>query len=71
MSQTKQQPAHLWIDQYGGRIWARTVKELKAQAGPGKVFKIYADKKDGRTVHTGYGIGARWFNRFAPVEIAA
>lgn len=66
-----QKPMLLWLDQYGQPIWARTVEELKEQAGPGKVFKIYADKKDGRTVHTGYGVGSRWFNCFQPVERSA
>lgn len=66
---SKNRPYHLWIDQYGQPVWARTVKELREKCGGGRVFKIYADKKDGRTVLTGYGIGRRWFNRFAPVEI--
>jgi hypothetical protein len=61
-------PYHLWVDQYGQMLFARTVKELHGQVGRGKVFRIYADKRDGRTVHVGYGIGHRWFNRYAPVE---
>jgi hypothetical protein len=62
-------PNHLFIDQYGEPIWARTVKELRAEAGGGRVGKMYTDKKDGRTVHSGYVVGRRWFSRFAPVEI--
>ena len=65
----------LYIDQYGNRIWARTLAELKEQAGAGRVFKIYADKvageHAGRSVHCGYGIGQRWFNAYHPVEIPA
>ena len=64
-------PMHLWIDQYGQREWARTVKELREKCGGGRVAKMYCDMKDGRTVQTGYVIGRRWFNRFAPVEKAA
>lgn len=59
----------LFIDQYGQRIFARTVRELRSKVGGGRVFKIYRDKQDGRTVHCGYGIGTRWFNMFAPVEV--
>ena len=59
----------LYIDQYGDRIGAKTVSELKEKAGPGRVFKIYHDKKDGRVVHSGYGVGHRWFTMYEPVEI--
>ena len=66
-------PNHLWMDQYGQHVWARTVKELQTKCGGGRIFKIYADMRsgphEGKTVHTGYGVGNRWFTRFAPVEI--
>ena len=61
----------LYCDQHGKIVFARTMKELHAKAGPGRVFKIYRDKKDGSTVHVGYGVGRRWFDAFAPIEIAA
>ena len=61
----------LYIDQYGKPEWARTVPELRKACGGGKVFKIYVDKKDGRTVHCGYGVGSRWFNAYAPIELPA
>lgn len=62
----------LYVDQYGNKIWAKTVKDLKAQAGPGKVFKIYCDMKpDGKSYHVGYGVGRRWFNAFQPLKVAA
>lgn len=64
----KTKPAHLFIDQYNEHVWARTIRELKQQVGPGRVFKIYVDKKDGRTVQVGTGIGRRWFNRYIPWE---
>lgn len=66
---------HLWIDQYGQHIWARTVKELREKCGGGKVSKMYSDKiageHAGRSVHSGYVVGQRWFTRYAPVEIDA
>jgi hypothetical protein len=64
-------PNHLFIDQHGHPIWARTVKELRAKVGGGRVNKMYANKKDGRTVQCGYVVGRRWFHRFAPVELPA
>ena len=66
-------PVHLWLDQYGQHIYARTVKELRDKAGGGAVSKIYIDKiagpHAGKVVHAGYVIGERWFTRFAPVEV--
>ena len=64
----KGKPMHLWIDQWGQKECARTAKELREKVGGGRISKMYCDKKDGRTVHTGYVIGRRWFARFAPVE---
>lgn len=65
----------LYIDQYGQKLWAKTVKELREKAGGGRVFKIYVDKiageHAGKSVHCGYGVGSRWFSAFAPVEIPA
>jgi hypothetical protein len=64
-------PNHLFLDQFGEPIWARTVKELRAKAGGGRVSKMYVDKRDGRTVRCGYVVGRRSFSRFAPVEVPA
>lgn len=60
----------LYIDQNGSRWWAKTVKELRDQIGMGgsRVQKMYVDKKDGRTVHTGYVIGQHWLTAYQPVE---
>ena len=65
--------ATLYIDQYGSREFARTVKELRAKIGGGgcRVSKMYRDKKDGRTVHCGYVIGQHWFTAYTPKEIPA
>jgi len=61
----------LFIDQYGSKIWARTVRDLREKAGGGRVFKIYVDKTVGGTFHCGYGVGKRWFTAYHPVELAA
>jgi len=63
----------LWIDQYGNRFYAATLKELRVQIGMGgsRVSKMYCDKKDGSTVCTGYVIGQHWLSHFTPVEKAA
>ena len=60
-------PMRLFIDQYGSKIYARTVKELCATAGRTKARKVYVDRKDG-VYHVGYAVGDRWFhawNEFA------
>ena len=62
-------PNHLFLDQFGEPIWARTVKELREKVGGGRVSTMYRDKKDGSVVRCGYVIGRRWFSRFAPVEV--
>lgn len=62
----------LWIDQWGGMVRARTVKELKAKAGPGRVFKIYVDGANddaGKIFHVGYGVGRRWFTGYYAMRI--
>jgi hypothetical protein len=63
-------PPLLYIDQFGNKFWAQTVKELRQQIGNGKsrVSKIYCDKADGRTVHIGYVIGQHWLSAYALVE---
>jgi hypothetical protein len=63
----------VYIDQYGQKVWAQTVKELRERAGGGRVFKIYVDKvageHAGKTVHCGYGVGHRCFYAYALVEV--
>lgn len=61
----------LCLDQYGRPIWARTLAELREKSGGGRVAKQYSDKLDGRTVHSGYVIGGRWFSVYQPVEVDA
>ena len=62
-------PNHLWIDQYGQPIWARTVKELREKCGGGRISKMYRDDPLTKRVdHVGYVVGSRWFWRYAPVK---
>ena len=59
----------LFIDQYGQRYWARSVKELKSKVGVQHCSKMYLDKKDGSVVHCGYVLGEHWLTAFKPVEV--
>ena len=61
----------LYVDQFGNHFYARTVRELRAQIGGGgnRVFKMYADGKNGLPLHVGYVIGRYWLSMFEPVEI--
>ncbi len=63
----------LYIDQYGNKFYASTVKELRSQIGNGgsRVSKMYVDKKDGRTICRGYVIGQHWLTAYQPKEIPA
>lgn len=61
----------LYLDQYGNRWFARTVRDLVRQIGGGRVSIMYADKPDGRTVRTGYVIGQYWCSAFQPLELEA
>ena len=61
--------ATLYVDQYGSKIYARSVKELKEKAGPGKVSKIYREINGDVTHHCGYSVGDRWFDAYAPVMV--
>lgn len=61
----------LYLDQYGNRWLARTVRDLRDQIGGGRVSRMFRDKADGSSVHVGYVVGAHWCDAFQPVEIAA
>ena len=63
-------PILLYLDQYGNKFWAKTVKELRAQINNGhsRVSIMYCDKKDGRSVRTGYVIGQHWLTAYVRVE---
>ena len=56
----------LYVDQYGNRFQASTVRELREKVGGGRVSKMYIDNKDGHTFHIGYVIGQHWLTAFEP-----
>ena len=60
----------LYIDQWGNRFWAKSVKELRKQIQGGgcRVSKMYCDFKDGTTAHTGYVIGHHWLSCYIPMR---
>lgn len=62
----------LYIDQYGNRFWACTLKELRSQIGGGgsRVSTMYRDKKNGPPVRIGYVIGQHWLTAYVPLERA-
>ena len=66
----RQLPTRLWIDQYGNKYWARTVKELRSKIGMGgsRVRKMYCDMKVGPPKHTGYVIGNHWLTGYTPMR---
>ena len=59
--------ADLYIDQWGNKFYASTRKQLKEQI-PGRVSKMYVDKKDGYAKHIGYVVGKHWLTAFKRVE---
>lgn len=59
----------LCVDQWGGIIYARTVKELREKVGGGRTGKVYCDRKDGCTYQVGYYVGRHWFSVYAVLEI--
>jgi hypothetical protein len=56
----------LFIDQYGTRFYAFTVKELRGMIGMGggRVSRMYNDDKNGNTYKTGYVIGGHWLTEY-------
>ncbi len=58
----------LYVDQYGQRFYASTVKELRSQIGGGgsRVGIMYVDRKDGSTARIGYVIGSHWLREYCP-----
>ena len=60
----------LYVDQWGNRFYAQTVKELRSQIANGKsrVRIMYVDKKDGSVMRIGYVVGQHWLREFIPNE---
>lgn len=62
----------MYIDQYGYKYFASTIKELKKEVSPygnPSVSKMYIDGKDGNTYHTGYVVGTHWCTAYKPIRI--
>ena len=55
----------LYIDQYGGKIFAKNLRELQEKAGGGRIFKVYTTTASVE-YHIGYGVGNRWFTAYTP-----
>lgn len=62
----KKPRSRLFIDQYGGRHYARSVKDLYEQLGRSRAQRMYRDTKQG-TMHVGYVVGPYWCAEYAPV----
>jgi hypothetical protein len=59
----------LFIDQYGNKYYAKTIKELKTKHYlTGRVSKMYRDDSEGNTYHVGYVIGSLWLTMYEPVR---
>jgi hypothetical protein len=63
---TNKRAPSLYVDQFGNRFMAHTVKELRKLIGNGgsRVSCMYQDAKDGTTYKVGYVIGQHWLTRF-------
>lgn len=61
----------LYIDQFGNRWGAATLRELREKLGGGRIAKMYRDKTNGTAVHCGYIVGRHWCTAYQPVELAA
>lgn len=59
----------LYLDQFGNKYFANSIKALREKVGGGHVSKMYCDKKDGTSVHTGYVVGKYWCSFFLPLEL--
>ena len=75
----KERRTRLFIDQFGKPWFAKTVAELRAAVGGGRVYKMYMDRTGGsvngegklsqdRAVHVGYVVGSYWCTEYAIVE---
>ncbi len=60
----------LYLDQYGNRFFANTVKELRQQIR-GRCSRMYIDRADGSALHIGYVIGDHWLTMYRRVEVPA
>lgn len=61
-------PKMLYIDQWGNRFWAATIKALCREVGRSKARRMYVEGKDGKTYHTGYVVGKHWLSAYTPMR---
>ena len=63
----------MYLDQYGCKYLARSLKELKKEVCPHidypKTSIMYKDKKVGTTVRCGYIVSDHWLTAYIPYEI--
>ena len=59
----------MFVDQWGNRWTACTLRELHKQIGGGFISKMYEDDSNGKTYHVGYIIRNHWCRAYAPVRI--
>ena len=59
----------LYLDQFGNRFFARSVKELRAQIANGKsrVSRMFMTTKQG-DFHVGYVIGQHCLTAYCPIQ---
>lgn len=68
MKTVRKEKPTLWVDQYGNKFYADTLKKLKAQI-PGRVSKMYWENRDQSiTYHVGYVIGDHWLNGYVQMR---
>lgn len=54
----------LYVDQYGNKFYANTLKELREQVS-GRCSRMFIDTKGGKVFHVGYVIGGHWLTGYA------
>jgi hypothetical protein len=66
MVMTKQLLNRLYIDQYGNKFYAATLKALRSQIANGnsRVSIMYMDSALHGTMRTGYVIGQHWLTEY-------
>lgn len=67
----RRKAGRLFIDQYGNKWRAGTVKQLREKIGGGHVSIMYQDTKSAGTVRAGYVIGQYWLTEYRPAETLA
>ena len=57
----------LYLDQWGNRYWAKSVRELHRRLGGGRPSKMYRDDPlTKKVIHIGYVVGKHWCGAYVP-----